>query len=506
MKKKLLTLAVAAAVAAPTLASAEAIMYGKLNMSIDYQTVDNVYPSIYNATIFGQPGDAFYYAGDDIYVNQLGQAQYRVPTGTVMDPELIRGLIKVAPGATGPSQDFQGWSLNRGPNMRGSSRANRLGVKGSEDLGNGLKAIYQIEFEISMANETDEDLANGDLTVDLNGNGVASGPIKMRNSFVGLAGDWGTFLVGRHDTPLKISTAKLDLFSDTMADYNGTIGFTDIRADNAIAYVSPSWSGFQLAAALVPGGGGTATNASNIDSDSINQAWSIAAIYSNGPFYASVAYETLGSEMFMDTATAYSTCYPNVGGLPNGAWTSYSCSQVDDDFTQWRIGLGILDWNGFTLTGVYANEELPTAQDWLAISDPDFSWQAYNLPSGPDSRELWQLQAGYTFGNFMLKAMYGESTYDGNYVLPQYTYGGVNPTNAAVYQAAAKDYYEGGSTSWAIGVDYNFSQRTKAYALYTATTIDGSDTPNIVGNMYNIVDANHGTDWDGFSLGLMHSF
>ncbi len=24
-----------------------------------------------------------------------------------------------------------------------------------------------------------------------------------------------------------------------------------------------------------------------------------------------------------------------------------------DDFNKWRIGLGILDWNGFSLTGIY---------------------------------------------------------------------------------------------------------------------------------------------------------
>jgi predicted porin len=64
----------------------------------------------------------------------------------------------------------------------------------------------------------------------------------MRNSFVGLTGGWGTFVVGRNDTPYKTSTGKLDLFADTMADYNGTVGFDDVRADNAIAYVSPNLS------------------------------------------------------------------------------------------------------------------------------------------------------------------------------------------------------------------------------------------------------------------------
>ena len=51
MNKKLLTLAVAAALAAPTMASAEAILYGKMNVSLDYQTIDNyAVAPLYNDT------------------------------------------------------------------------------------------------------------------------------------------------------------------------------------------------------------------------------------------------------------------------------------------------------------------------------------------------------------------------------------------------------------------------------------------------------------------------
>ena len=128
--------------------------------------------------------------------------------------------------------------------FEGAGPSNRVGVKGSEDLGNGLKAIYQLEFGINF----------GDNNIP----GGANGGVSIRNSFVGLAGGFGTVLLGRHDTPLKISTGKLDLFSDTMADYNGTVGFDDIRADNAVAYISPSFSGFSFMGAVVSSGGGTA--------------------------------------------------------------------------------------------------------------------------------------------------------------------------------------------------------------------------------------------------------
>lgn len=338
MNKKLITLAVAAALVAPAAAMADATMYGKLNMSVDYFDIDG-------------------------------------------------GL--------------EGWAVNRGPGGRGVGRANRLGVKGSEDLGNGLKAIYQIEFAIEMAEET----ANASTKP---ASGVGDN-LTMRNSFVGLAGGSGTFLVGRHDTPLKISTGKLDLFSDTMADYNGTIGFADRRVDNAIAYISPSFAGFSLAAATHVGGGATTNGLNTLDSDSLAEAYSLAAIYKNGPFYGAAAYESLSEDL--------------LGGAA-------------DDFTQWRVGAGLLDWNGFTLAGVYENQD-----------------------DGTFDADLWQISAGYAFGNNMIKGYYGQNDNDFDDI-----------------------------ESWAVGFDHNFSKRTTAYVLYTDNDLD------------------FGSDWNGFSIGMIHRF
>jgi len=129
----------------------------------------------------------------------------------------------------------------------------RIGFKGSEDLGGGLKAIYQIEIGINPNDTNNNLIQNADT-------------FSYRNTFVGLAGGWGTALMGRHDTPLKISTGKLDLFADTLADMNATVGFQDLRADNVVAYISPSFGGFTLAGAVVPAGGSTALGTTNTES------------------------------------------------------------------------------------------------------------------------------------------------------------------------------------------------------------------------------------------------
>jgi predicted porin len=328
-------------------------------------------------------------------------------------------------------------------------------------LGNGLKAIYQIEFGIATS-DRDKRPTNGDR----------GDAVSMRNTFAGLAGDWGTFLVGRHDTPLKISTAKLDLFADTMGDYNGPLAFDDVRADNTIAYISPSWSGFQLAAAIIPGGCATSSGNSRaiggegcgatvqnrdgtggyLESDSIAEGYSIAAIYSNGPWYAGAAYEGMQAEL---------------GGLDDG-FILRNGEEPFDDYNKWRIGLGIVDWNGFSLTGIYeARENTGFVSGW--------------------DTESWQVQAGYAFGNSMIKASYGQNLRDLGELLGDDDLDG-NIDNIG----DIGDIGDGDLDSWSIGFDHNFSKRTKVYAIYTGVN-DELDQPNY-------------TDWQGFSMGVVHKF
>jgi predicted porin len=502
MNKKLITLAVSAAMAAPAAALADATIYGTLNNSIDYVDVEQ------NAALFGpgsvpytgvpnvplQPDNIFVAydaAGNPVSVQRAAgglNVDWTAPAnGVVFDsagnviPVFQNQVITGAPNYLPKKQDFKGWKLNANP------RKNRIGVKGSEDLGGGLKAIYQVEFEVYL---TDQDgyLADGELhqTPHFSGAHYSNHTIRMRNSFVGLAGDWGTFLVGRHDTPLKISTLKLDLFKDTLADYNSTLGFSDLRPDNAVAYISPSFSGFQFAGAVIPSGGATpvgpagsnpfglfpydTSTGKGSEADGLADGWSIAAIYSNGPFYASAAYESLTSDLFasnfegqyFDPATnLWQTSYL---GIPN-----YGAA---DDWTYWKLGLGLLDWNGFTIDGIYESHS-----------------SVLGAPKKSDM-QIWQVQAAYSFGNNTIKGMYGQNDVESCVgVLYAAT------CNAAISsitgQPAADVAYLNNRDfdSWAVGLDHNFSKRTRAYMLYTATDSDQKSA-----------------DWSGFSLGLVHKF
>src|SRR5258706_2051132 len=78
-----------------------------------------------------------------------------------------------------------------------TSNSSNIGFKGVEDLGGGLKAIFQIESAIGFDNQA----TFGTNTA--NGTAVGGG-FGTRNTNVGLSGNWGTVFAGQWDTPYKI--------------------------------------------------------------------------------------------------------------------------------------------------------------------------------------------------------------------------------------------------------------------------------------------------------------
>jgi predicted porin len=157
------------------------------------------------------------------------------------------------------------------------SNNSRIGVKGAEDLGNGLKAIYKIEWQVDVAGE--EGAKTGDTT------------LKDRNAYVGLAGGFGAVLLGRHDTPTKM-VQPTDTFNDGFGDNKpmaGGLGIAgaEVRAANVIAYVSPSFGGVKLIAAGVsPDFAGKNTSLTN--------AYSIGLMYGSKKkgLYLSAGYDS----------------------------------------------------------------------------------------------------------------------------------------------------------------------------------------------------------------------
>ncbi|GAA0831408.1 MAG: porin [Cupriavidus sp.] len=149
----------------------------------------------------------------------------------------------------------------------GAVTQSRWGLKGSEALGNNLKAIFQLENGYSLDNGT------------MN----SSGQLFNRQAYVGLAGDFGAIKLGRQ------YTEGFNLFGDfdplTIGNYTANAWpffLTQFRANNVMSY-SGSFSGLNVGASY--GFGEVAGSVTK------NQYWGTRASYDIGPFGIGGVYQ-----------------------------------------------------------------------------------------------------------------------------------------------------------------------------------------------------------------------
>jgi len=183
------------------------------------------------------------------------------------------------------------------------SNSSRLGVRGSEALGGGLSAIFQIESGLNGAK--------------------SGGQLATRETFVGLQGGWGTVKLGYFLTPYDdihpifgnvptLATSILGtqaLWSNTGWQGNSQYGGAfDDRAANSLRYDSPNIGGFTGSFQVGSGTAGGDATSGNTTSSGVNglastpttlgaqrrhaYMMSLNGLYNNGPFQAGLAYET----------------------------------------------------------------------------------------------------------------------------------------------------------------------------------------------------------------------
>jgi len=109
-----------------------------------------------------------------------------------------------------------------------------FGVKGSTELGDGLKGVFLLDTFLGT------DSGNS-------GNGSLFG--GGRDGFVGLEGGFGTIALGYHGRPWKTSTNNMDIFGSTIADYSALMGATpggayfDGGIGDSVIWFMPNFSG-----------------------------------------------------------------------------------------------------------------------------------------------------------------------------------------------------------------------------------------------------------------------
>ena len=156
----------------------------------------------------------------------------------------------------------------------GVNGTSRLGFKGEEDLGGGLKAIFTVETGLNSGKET-------------------ATYIGDRGAFVGIAGSFGTVTMGSSVlSPSFWARANTD--ASTTNNYSIAAFGGATRLDNSVNYTSPSFGGLTVRASMVQ----KADNAGNNATD-------LSVVYANGPLTLAASGSDSGTATGSFVGAAY---------------------------------------------------------------------------------------------------------------------------------------------------------------------------------------------------------
>ncbi len=152
-----------------------------------------------------------------------------------------------------------------------ASNSSRLGFKGGEDLGSGLKAVYQFE-----------------LGIDPN-----TGWGGARDSFLGVTGGFGTILAGRLGLANQYAY-DANYFGDQVGDTAQFVGTGNAggRVSNVIAYAAPAMGDLSLLFAFVPTTTGAAANKES--------SFTARAGYAANGIKGGLSYQSVGTNSTTD--------------------------------------------------------------------------------------------------------------------------------------------------------------------------------------------------------------
>jgi predicted porin len=372
------------------------------------------------------------------------QAQSSVTIYGIVDT----GIVYTSKAVTSTGGTGSKFSVNSGV-IQGS----RLGFKGVEDLGGGLKALFQLEAGFN--NDTGA----------LNGQDKGATNLFRRKSVVGLGGNFGSVLLGRQ-------TDILDDVSQwtSVQDFGGVTGsvghnlnrLEGTRTNNSIRYNTPDLSGFTASA--IYGFGEAAGQTSN------GQSFGLGGQYANGPLGLFAAYYqsklgTIGGTNASDTSILGNTSFAGHGAAGDTALKTFSLG------ASYQVGPARL----------YGN--------WSRTKQP----LAYATTTGVLTN------GGFTVGSFNnTKADIFELGVNYAVTAPLHLLASVQ-YNKLTFADAGSD--KGKLTQINLGTDYFLSKRTDLYAFVSNLRAKDAVNPGVYGDSLG----NTGNQ-TAVAVGIRHKF
>jgi predicted porin len=294
----------------------------------------------------------------------------------------------------------------------GVLQGSRFGLRGTEDLGGGLKAIFVLE--------------NG---FDVNNGKLGQGGLMFgRQAYVGLGSQFGTVTLGRQYDSVVDYVGPLeagDQWGGYIAAHPGDLdNFNNAyRTNNTVKYTSKNYGGLTF--------GGTYSFGGQAGNFTSNQIWSLGAGYANGPLVLGVAY------LNARTPAASGGLFNNGGTIatPATAVASPVYAGFASANTYEVIGAGgAYTFGGATIGATYSN--IRFGKVGASYGAGAFAGQSFTL----NNAEL-------NFKYQLTPALLVGAAYD-------YTRGD------EVANASRAQYHQG-----SLGIDYFLSKRTDVYVI-----------------------------------------
>jgi len=405
-------------------------------------------------------------------------------TGAVLAQATIYGRSDIGYGVKATQMGTGGTGVKQLGIMDGGNAGSRIGFRGTEDLGGGMKAHFVTEQGISPTNASLFGVRTATAGIQYDGYAAASGNDPgsagaysqgtNRQTYVGLEGGFGTIRVGYQYTTLY-EIATLSGFTNTSEGMaggsiahlwgNGVAGGT---RGNMINYISPRLAGAWTVGLQMGSAGGRentefvgVTNTADGRGVVKQARTSLHIDYNAGPLRAAFGYTTLDQNLggqLANNTTGGAALVPTVGGV---AGTNASG--------------GV---NTFSVLGALTNYAAAAATTNVATQT-----------------NLSQLAATYNFGAIKVGATInsGQSTATTTTIATSATAAAVtNISSRAVsammpmgkldivggFNNASLDVAGTPTADWAssqLGLKYNFSKRTVMYG-YTGTSTNNLAT------------------------------
>ena len=369
----------------------------------------------------------------------------------------------------------------------------RVGFRGTEDLGGGLKANFQLEMGLRL----DDGCINNGSTpnCDNGGNSAQSGGSAFgRNAWGGLSGGFGEVRVGRQVLGSYNVQANSEPTGAALGLYNSSATFYapigNVRFSNAIKYITPNFGGFSANVAIsAPETGAVPTSTSSTTAGVVSTTNAsrrtgvdLALEYANGPAYIGFGYNK------RDTGNVTSFATPVVGGVSSGSTAPGTAT-------------------GYTIGGAYDLGVVKPFINYTRIkTSGNISAANTATPTSStldDSSNTRGLSIGLRapVGAFTVIAGYGRFDITSDATSSSLA-GGV--TTTAVGRTVEK------RDAFQLGAQYALSKRTLIETNYGYTKLRGNGTSTATSNAPGagsaVLSASGNDRISAFNVGLKHSF